>query len=359
MAGDKKIYFEPLDGFRAFAAIFILFVHSRFECFKVLWIGVPMFFVLSGFLITRILIENKNAVNYFKIFYFKRSLRIFPVYYLTLFVCVLWGLYSHADLSQLAVYAFYLQNFVISTDIPPEFCFGLMRHTWSLSVEEIFYLIWPLVVYVLSLQNLYRLCIIAGVSNILFKLLYVFFFYVQAEEPFLMLSLVGNIDSLMAGAFLGLLSLNKDSFIYARFPGKLFLFIYAFFFITVTANYLPVFNERYAYLAKVLLSSVVSILSFFILARLISSVNRNSFAYKFLTFKSLVFIGKISYGIYLYHNIVYRLVDSFIFHYHISINPLLTLLVQISITFLIAAVSWHLIEKPVLRLKDKYDYHSL
>src|SRR6187402_1893428 len=93
-------YFEPLTGLRGLAAIFILLFHSLFPCFKALWIGVPLFFVLSGFLITRILIEHKGATHFFRVFYFKRSLRIFPIYYLALLISVFWGLLVHADLSQ-------------------------------------------------------------------------------------------------------------------------------------------------------------------------------------------------------------------------------------------------------------------
>ena len=138
MTETKEDRFESLTGIRAVAVIFILLVHSHFNFFRVLWIGVPVFFVLSGFLITRLLLKNKDAKNYFRVFFVRRSLRIFPIYYLVLFTTVLWGVVTQKDISQLYYYIFYLQNFVISRGITPEFCDGILRHTWSLSVEELF-----------------------------------------------------------------------------------------------------------------------------------------------------------------------------------------------------------------------------
>ena len=80
MVSETK-HIPLLDGFRAMAIIFVLLVHTKLLAFQFGWIGVPMFFVLSGFLITRILLDNKTSGNYFKAFYFRRVVRIFPIYY--------------------------------------------------------------------------------------------------------------------------------------------------------------------------------------------------------------------------------------------------------------------------------------
>jgi peptidoglycan/LPS O-acetylase OafA/YrhL len=117
---DKPVtHFDSLDGFRGLAALFILFFHSLLPWFRPLWIGVPMFFVLSGFLITRILITHKEAPGYLKTFYSKRALRIFPIYYLALFISVLWALLVHASFRNFPFFLFYLQNFIIAADIKP------------------------------------------------------------------------------------------------------------------------------------------------------------------------------------------------------------------------------------------------
>lgn len=356
MVGDKTLYFKPLDGFRAIAAICVLLVHSHFVCFKALWIGVPMFFVLSGFLITRILVQNKGAKNYFRVFYFKRSLRIFPIYYLTLLFCIFWGHYSKADLTQTAYYALYLQNFLIASQLPPEFCAGLMRHSWSLSIEELFYLIWPLVVFMLDKKIIVRLSLTLVIANVLFKLLYVVINYEPSDEPFLMLSLFGNLDGLMIGSLLGVLSLNPYSFIYSKVVGKIFLFCSLLFFAVLVINYLPLTNNKVYYFFKILLSSVAAILSFFGIALIIANPIKQSSCFSFLASTPMVFIGKISYGLYLYHNIVYRMVDSIIYHFQFPVNMLFTFTLQLSTTFILAILSWNFIEKPLLGLKHRMHY---
>ena len=283
-------------------------------------------------------------------------MRIFPIYYLTLIICLLWGLHDHSDLSQLPFYIFYLQNFIIASDIPPEFCSGILRHTWSLSVEEIFYLFWPICVYFLNAKTIFRFCLILGLGTIVFKLLYVDFFYRSNEEPFLLLSLVGNTDSLMAGSFLGLLSLNSNSFIQNKFPFKFSVVIFLIFCIVVFLNYASIFNSQTSYLLKIVLSSLTAIVSFLSITWIVFYTKAQSILSKALTNKGLLFIGKISYGIYLYHNLVYLAVDSFIYRTNLPLPLFLIFILQVFFTIIIAALSWHFIEKPFLRLKDKLSY---
>src|SRR5580693_4799132 len=116
------------------------------------WMGVDLFFVLSGFLITGILLDSKDSVGYFKNFYARRCLRIWPLYYsalLFMFVVVPLLRPSEAHTSFEArsspwwSYPIFLQNFL--TPIPTA-ATGLLGVTWSLAVEEQFYVFWPLVV---------------------------------------------------------------------------------------------------------------------------------------------------------------------------------------------------------------------
>ena len=131
-----------------------------------MWSGLDLFFLLSGFLITRILIKHKDATNYFKVFYIRRVARIFPLYYFLLFVCFLvvpmfdtgrWNdFWTMPDRGNPWYYWLYVSNWMNAFD-------GNFRHhflsvTWSLSVEEQFYLIWPLVVYRLRTATLGRVC---------------------------------------------------------------------------------------------------------------------------------------------------------------------------------------------------------
>jgi peptidoglycan/LPS O-acetylase OafA/YrhL len=125
------------------------------------WIGVQLFFVLSGFLITRILCATRNTQNYWQSFYMRRSLRIFPLYYLLL-ALVFWGLSGveqrppgfTVPAQDRGWFWVYLSNWgtLFGAGV------GALGHCWSLAVEEQFYLAWPLVVRWLDNRRLARLC---------------------------------------------------------------------------------------------------------------------------------------------------------------------------------------------------------
>ncbi len=127
------------------------------------WTGVDLFFVLSGFLITGLLLDAKGSANYFRVFYARRALRILPLYYLALIlllgVPILLENYGGArfiiPFRDQLYFWFYLQNF---HNLPPLFD-GLVNHLWSLAIEEQFYLVWPLVVYFLRRENVLKACL--------------------------------------------------------------------------------------------------------------------------------------------------------------------------------------------------------
>ena len=161
-------YNRNLDGLRAVAVLMVMWSHfpviegsvlsgylSSFgDIFGVGYLGVDIFFVLSGFLITSILlIEKKESKKVdFKFFYLKRSLRIFPIYFLTLLFCYLFiGPVNYDIYSAL----FYVSNFYFVFDEAG----GPLRHTWSLAVEEQFYIVWPLIVLFFSTRSLERICL--------------------------------------------------------------------------------------------------------------------------------------------------------------------------------------------------------
>src|SRR6185437_11384372 len=98
------------DGLRAIAALSVIAFHIGIPGFSLGWSGVPLFFVLSGFLITRILVHNKGEINFFSRFYSRRALRIFPIYYLLLAGTISVGLIRGWTLSDWPWFTFYLQN---------------------------------------------------------------------------------------------------------------------------------------------------------------------------------------------------------------------------------------------------------
>ena len=148
-------YSRPLYGLRGLAILFVIFFHFGF--LGAGWIGVQVFFVLSGFLITSILLADKHqpAVPFFARFYWRRSLRIFPLYfgYLLLLAVVYAILRVPPEFADRWEYLFtYTYNYALL--IAPLRQSVSFTHFWSLGVEEQFYLLWPLVVFLLPAQRL-------------------------------------------------------------------------------------------------------------------------------------------------------------------------------------------------------------
>lgn len=169
---SKKLYFPALDGVRGVALACVL-AHNLgyFEGATALgtvsdrlvgagWVGVQLFFVLSGFLITGILIDSKGARNFLGSFFMRRILRIFPLYYLALFGYFVLIPYVRqvpqvSDSGTQLWYWLYLSNWssLVGRGVAP------LGHLWSLAVEEQFYLLWPFAVLALRARGFVRLCV--------------------------------------------------------------------------------------------------------------------------------------------------------------------------------------------------------
>lgn len=144
--------------------------------------GVDLFFVLSGFLITGILLESKTNTDYFSRFYFRRTLRIFPLYFASLFLFLLLlpllGLNSVIQgdklvgIDDLRGNPLHLWLYTSNLSIAwfNEWHFGALNHFWSLAIEEQFYLFWPLIVLWLAPRQLLKFCLIAWVALALIRI---------------------------------------------------------------------------------------------------------------------------------------------------------------------------------------------
>lgn len=175
-------HFPELDGLRGLAILMVLLFHYAtllpsfvLPVFGQGWAGVQLFFVLSGFLITGILLDSKGQEHYFRNFYARRTLRIFPLYYGVLSVLLIALLvfrlgfpqvWAHKHLAPLLwSYQPWLWTYTanIQMAIHNKVMF-LVGHFWTLCVEEQFYLVWPLVVFAFSRKTVLRICValIAG-----------------------------------------------------------------------------------------------------------------------------------------------------------------------------------------------------
>jgi peptidoglycan/LPS O-acetylase OafA/YrhL len=151
---------KELDGLRGIAVLAVISEHylswlpTRYARYG--WLGVDLFFVLSGFLITSILLSLRNQQHYFSVFYARRALRIFPPYFLAIliYLCVSLAVGKHGDVGLWLQYVFYYTSLFVGQPaqlhsspliIPLGVAFGLAV-LWSLSVEEIYYTVWAPVV---------------------------------------------------------------------------------------------------------------------------------------------------------------------------------------------------------------------
>jgi peptidoglycan/LPS O-acetylase OafA/YrhL len=181
-APASGVHVPALDGVRGLAILLVLIVH--FQSFSheswtggnfidravlrvanVGWIGVDLFFVLSGFLITGIVYDARNGDGYFRNFYARRALRIWPLYYgLLVIVFIVFPLIPRAgldaSLGDQIWYWFYLQNWrpALQPGLVENFFHSATSHFWSLAIEEQFYLVWPAVVLLLSRRKLMLVC---------------------------------------------------------------------------------------------------------------------------------------------------------------------------------------------------------
>ena len=348
-----------MDGLRAIAVLLVLFFHQEVLPFG--WVGVQNFFVLSGYLITRSLYHTRSLPisQYLKVFYGRRSLRIFPLYF---GVC---GLFAIAvalgarpgGVAQGLPYALtYTYNFwhASSSFVHSK----LITHFWSLCVEEQFYLFWPFVIFFCP-QRLLRGLLIGIVAAgpllriISYQLLSIPQLGALPDTSLAVYVLTtSHIDAFAVGAFVSLYPIGGNR----KAALSLFAAIVVTGLLVVafadknasrpanlgTVGYPLGLPDGYAYVWGYSLLNLFS-------AVLIDCIVVGKFAPRFLNNALLQHIGKVSYGYYVMHYPVQSVVAHFI---HQSL--VLQILVQIVATTLLATASFYAWENQFLKLKDRW-----
>ncbi|HEX3450318.1 MAG TPA: acyltransferase, partial [Isosphaeraceae bacterium] len=172
MSADSQKYIPGFDGLRALAVAAVMACHLDFHRLSQGWIGVPLFFVLSGFLITGILLDAKGSPEYFRRFYSRRTVRILPIYYLLITTIFAIGIVRHWKVFDVSLFATFVDNWKLGVYGPTSGRVGFppfMYHLWSLAVEEQFYLIWPVAIIALSRRAFVVVVGALIVSGILFR----------------------------------------------------------------------------------------------------------------------------------------------------------------------------------------------
>jgi peptidoglycan/LPS O-acetylase OafA/YrhL len=341
-------YIPELDGIRALAILLVMIYHTGIPIFKGGFIAVDIFFVLSGFLISSILIkeyDTKNKIN-LQYFYIKRILRLAPsllILLTAIFIISYFRLFNQTEdnYRSILLTLLYSSNWVRAFN---HFYMGILSHTWSLAIEEQFYILWPVILIpLLKIRSRKKVVILLCILALSSWLLRIFLTFRGAPVERLYNGLDTRADALLTGYILaviqssGTLNSNiKKGSICVRMIAVGALLCYFSVLFSISWRNL----NNYYWLA-----SVIQILTAFLILHTTSS--ENSPIKRILSFRPIVWIGSISYGLYLWHDPVYEIMRTYKFSQY-SIATIGSL-----ITFLIASLSYYLVEKPVLSLKRK------
>jgi len=309
--------------------------------------GVDLFFVLSGFLITRILINTKQEDNYLKSFYMRRVLRIFPLYFVTLILFFLVIPIAHGEsiipFKQQWWYWVYLQN------IPMTFGSGETAgptHFWSLAVEEQFYLIWPFIVLLCNRKTLLRIATVLLLAAPVCRLIVV---YYNCSDFYLTPC---RIDCLAAGAFVAIYFADHQI---SRRTMKIALSAAIIATAGIGLCYLLAQRFNQAMVDTVFWYSPECILFTAVLVLVIGSNAGRALA-RIMSSKPLMLCGKHSYCMYVIHPFLYLYVRQHmgpagVFGAHAIPEAILDLSLVILLSWLI----WHVFEKHFLSLKRYFE----
>jgi peptidoglycan/LPS O-acetylase OafA/YrhL len=376
MSTNNLTRIPELDGVRGLAVLLVLIVHiipynpvlvdlPFPELIHALshmgWIGVDVFFVLSGFLITSILLQTRDGDGYYRNFYARRALRIFPLYYLTITIVFIVVIIFSPDqknevLYNLPWYYLYVSNWGFSfLYLEDPFAIGL---AWSLAIEEQFYLVWPLIVHRLNSRKLVLLSLILIISSLFVRIVLPQLYIsptIDYGELFYHATFT-RLDSLILGALIAmmyqlefwkkllgilatptfiislfaiyyLVSINPISPLWDNPP----MYIYGFTFIALAAGGLIVMLTTYP---------------------------EESLLRKLFRIRLLSFFGKYSYAIYLFHRIPILFLDRY-FNENAILGYqgwLLFNVLALLIPVIMAVISWEVFENPILKFKKYFEY---
>jgi peptidoglycan/LPS O-acetylase OafA/YrhL len=349
----KLSYIKNLDGLRGIASISVLIFHFFYDkkltsdienilfaqkLTELLQHGVTLFFVLSGFVITRILINNKKDSNYFSSFYKRRALRIFPLYYLYLIVHYyifpyLIGMGPNLEFErQIPVYL-YLHNLNWLTGFkasgPGQF--------WSLAVEEHFYLIWPLVIFLIPNKNFRLVTIILIIISIPLKM----FFLENGID--INHNTFSRYDSILVGCFIAIIE-KENNYKLPRLTRN--FTIYTLISVLVTGLTIYIFQDKIFFFKSIVKHIILSSFFGIIIYYLITTSSQINPTNRFLNSKIIQYLGKISYGLYVWHMLAIAICGFL----NIDIY-LVNLLFVIIITILLSHLSYFYYERNFLKLK--------
>jgi peptidoglycan/LPS O-acetylase OafA/YrhL len=375
-------YIPELDGFRAIPLFFVLWGHFGTQ-YSHFWEPVQGFFVLSGFLISRILLKekarNQGFKSYFKTYWWRRVLRIFPVYYLYLFLLIgLFLLFGFApDLPKLIIslltYTFNIYAPHADIDAMHSTAFEVTQHLWTMSVEEQFYLFLPLIIWFASEKWLRFWTVFFIFGAIAFR--YFIGEYYMETLPFptatsghVRLNTFSHFDAFFMGVAINIFNL-------ARIRTNWWFWTFLVFTVFLGAGALNVISHFGQFQVKDFAAHLgfhitwyknyefvwsYSLVNFSfmlcVLALITQASRKKSLWGSLLKFPPLVLFGKLSYGIYTYHILILGLFSTYAFPARSPIFwvNFLWFLVYVAAVFFVSWLSFELFEKYFLKKKPAY-----
>lgn len=362
MDHKKSIYLPGLNGIRAIAALGVLISHTNIalknfsiknfsffgfrdghqDSWNLGEQGVTMFFVLSGFLITYLLVKEKRKTQHvaMKKFYIRRILRIWPLYffYLFLLITALYLLNKYIpNLGILTLYVLILANipFLIAKTIPAA------EHLWSIAVEEQFYLFWP-ALFKLGEKKLEKALLLAIPVMVMARIL-LWAFY--PFKTFTVLFTINRFDCMMIGGLFAISMLRKNRiFVVSQFR---LIRLIAWAIIGISICNMEIANSIIQMELITLATAIIIVEQVNSKKPLISLEN-----------KILNFLGKYSFGIYVYHPLILVLMAAKldllnVFNNEVLVSILIMLIIIIA-TVAVAYISFELFEKRFIKLKSGF-----
>jgi len=357
-------HYPELDGLRGLAILLVLYFHCRrihkpstvwewhyYTFLETGWVGVDLFFVLSGFLITGFLLGTVQQERYFGRFYLRRALRIFPLYYSMLILVSLasllgWAVAGQPSWIEYVSYWVYLQNWLVPGGLRPIEPIG---HFWSLAIEEQFYLLWPVLILLAAPRNSVGwLCGLTIAVSVIVRI-----GLVAAGVQGVYFCTVSHLDALAAGAGLAYFSRQQGSLSRLHRPA-----IAVGTFSAIAVLVIGIRQQGfYGHDAEVLKFGLLSLALLFTSLLVLAYTSRaDGFWRRLLRNRWLRLVGTVSYGIYVVHFPIILLLEGIwpYAHGNFWLDQLAFLPVVMAGSMMVAWTSFRYLEKPILDLKLRF-----
>ena len=335
-------YQPALDGLRGYAVLWVIAFHYSLPFGRDGLFGVDIFFALSGFLITVLVMEEweRTGSIQLRFFYARRILRLFPA-----LVVMLVALSAIAPRAYLVSTLFYFTNWIKAFHLQPESLY--LDHTWSLSIEEQYYMLWPvLLLTMLRLKIPKKILVLIPLFLGLLSAASRAAVWSATQDWYrVYMSTDLHADGLLLGSAFGLMTtfgFLPDFKKHQRIVGliSLITFLFAAWLLIekqLTPEAIPLFGNL-----------GVSLGTLVVISRVVHSPS--PLVIKVLGFQPLVKIGVISYGLYLWHAPIGVMIEQA----ELPLEPIWVAIIKVLATFIVAGLSYFLVEKPLLKLKSRF-----